>query len=99
MLRRDGFERSLLGEARIRHNDVYDTFPELDRRCDSVYVCESRKIPRDGRDVLANHGRCLVQFRLSARGDEDVRAFFDKPLGRGQADSAIAAGDYSYLSI
>jgi len=33
------------------------------------------------------------QLRLTASSDEDVGAFFDKFLGRGKADTAIATCD------
>ena len=35
----------------------------------------------------------LVELGLAAAGDEDVSPFGDEPLGRGQADAAVAAGD------
>ena len=90
---RETVNRTLLRQARIRYDDVDDTFPGLDRHCNAVYVFEPRKISCDGSDILANHGHRFVQFRLPSRHDEDVRAFFGKPLCRGQADSAIAACD------
>jgi hypothetical protein len=68
------------------------------RRGDRVDVFELRQIACDGRDVLADYGHRLVQFRLPTRDDEHVCALFYEPLGCSEADSAISACDHRYFS-
>jgi len=53
----------------------------------------------DAADVLADLAHRGVELGLTATGDEDVRAFRDEPLCRGEADSAVASShdrDFSF---
>jgi hypothetical protein len=64
-----------------------------------IKVIELRHISLHCRDILADQGDCLIQLRLPTPSNKDVGSFFHERLGRSQADSAVASGDYSYFAI
>ena len=80
--------------ARVGKHHVQAAFLVLDRRVETVQIGEFGTVRLDGADVLRAdllHG--FVQRVLAAASDEDVRAFGNEALRRGQADAAGAAGD------
>ena len=64
-----------------------------------AYVLEFREVSSDGGDITTDVSDCFVQLALTPGSDEDIRAFLHEPLGRGQADAAVAAGDEGDLSF
>jgi hypothetical protein len=81
MLRREGVDRSLLGEAGVRHDDVDDTLFGFYRRSDTVEVIEVRGVSVDSGDVASDQFDCVVEGGLSTSEDKHVSAFGDKSLG------------------
>ena len=77
MLRREGIDRPLLRDSRVRHDDALFG---LDRRGDTVEISELRDIPWNGRHAGADQCLRLVQLGLSSAGDEDVRRPRRQPL-------------------
>src|SRR5882762_4557610 len=49
--------------------------------------------------VAADFLERYVDLFLAATGNDDMRAFSNKTLGRGEAHTAVAAGDNGDLSI
>src|SRR5579859_8142993 len=96
---RETVDRTLFRQTGIGYDNVDDTLFGPDRRRDAIDVIELGKISCDSRDVPADHGYGLIQFRLPARGDKDIRAFFDEPLCRSQTNSAITSCHNVYLSF
>src|ERR1700733_8917704 len=68
-------------------------------RSDTVKIIEVRDISLNGRYILSDQRYRLIQLRLPSPGNKNVGPFFHEPLGRSQADPAIASSDYSSLPI
>lgn len=69
------------------------------RFVESIKIVQLRDIALHCRHILPDERYRLVQLRLPSPGDKNVGSFLHEALGRGQADPAIAPGDYSYLPI
>src|ERR1700733_13124027 len=95
MVRSERVDRSLLRQARVRHDDVDDALFGPYCRGDTVEVTEIRDISLNGRYILPDQRYRLIQLRLPTPGNKDVDPFLYEALGCGKADSTIAASDYS----
>ena len=87
------FERHKLAATRVGKEDVEAALLLLDRVEKAIQVGEVGDIAANGSDVAANLLHSSVKFRLAAAGDEDICAFRDESLRRGEADAAATAGD------
>ena len=78
----------------MAENHVQAAFLLLDGGEDAVQVREVGAVALQGGDVFRPDllDRC-IQVRLAATRDEDVSALGHEPLGRSQADAAVAAGN------
>ena len=86
-------------DARVGHQDVQVAFFFLDRAEDAVEILRLRHIRLDGPGVGSQCLSRVVEDVLAPSGNEDEGAFFDKALGRGQADAAGSACDQCDFTV
>src|SRR5262249_23982484 len=79
--------------------DVDHAFLGLHLGVQLVQVGQARDIALGRADVPADLGLGLVEFGLTAAGDEDIGTLVDETLGRGQADAARSARDDGHFSF
>jgi hypothetical protein len=77
MRRRGQINGGVLDEAGAGHDDIDVSLFGRNGREQPVEVGEVRDVALNSRHASADRRFGFVQFRLPARGDEDVRAFFD----------------------
>ena len=76
--------------ARVGKHDIELAALRLHFPVQPVEILRFRHIRADGRHVASDFGRGLIELGLAPARNINVRALFDEPLGRGQADSAAA---------
>src|ERR1700675_4196840 len=99
MLLSDSSQRSQLCGAGIGEQHIDAALFRLHGGVQSVQVGELADVALNASDVFADLLYCGIEFRLSAPGYEDVCAFIVESLGRGEADSTVAAGDDCYFAF
>jgi hypothetical protein len=79
----------------INHQHVDAPGLRSDGFVDAVEVGEVSSVAADRCDIALDRSNCLIQFRLTAAGDKQPRAFFRKTFGDAEPDAGAAAGDDS----
>jgi hypothetical protein len=74
-------------------------FPFFDLSEEPIEIVEIRHVSSNRANISSPLLGRRVQFRLTTPGDEVVGTPIYKPLRRGKADAAVAAGDKRNLSI
>jgi hypothetical protein len=91
-------ERSEFVNAGIGEEHVDAAGLRLNDLVNPIDIAKLRRIRLDRGDISPNLGDRLVEFRLTAAGDEDLRAFLDEALRRTETDAGAAACDDRYLA-
>src|SRR5215470_10591195 len=99
MLGRRLRQRHRLHYTGVGDDDVDAALLLLDRLVQAIEVGEVGDVALHDGDVAPEHALRLLELAGAAPGDEDVRALFDEPLRRRQADAAAAAADDRDLSV
>ena len=86
-------------DARVGHQDVQVPFFFLDRTEDAVEILRLSHIRLDAPGVGSQCLSRVVEDVLAPSGNEDEGAFFDKALGRGQADAAGSPCDQCDFTV
>src|SRR6266481_3742287 len=93
----DGSQRSEFTAAGIGEDNINAACFLLDRRIQPVEVRKVRYVALNSGDVLADQLDGLIEFALTATGDEDLGTLCDKALRGGEADAAVASGYDCYF--
>src|SRR6202011_1806102 len=93
MLLRESCQGSEFAYAGIGDQGI-DLSLRLHGLVESIEVRQFGDVPANTFNVAADRLHGLVEFLLPAARYEDVGAFIDEPLRRGEAYSRCAAGDY-----
>jgi hypothetical protein len=98
MLLREGCQGSEFADAGIGDQDI-DLSLRLHGLVESIEVRQFGDVPANTCNVAADRLHGLVELLLAAARYEDVGAFIDEPLRRGEAYSRCAAGNHGHLSL
>jgi hypothetical protein len=66
---------------------------------EAIEIIEVRYIALYAGDISSDLPHRRGKLSVAAASHENVRAFADEPLRRGESDTAVAAGDESDLSV
>src|SRR6202165_3237649 len=98
MLLREACQGSEFADPGIGDQDI-DLSLRLHGLVESIEVRQFGDVPANPCNVAADGLHGLVEFLLAAACYEDVGAFIDEPLRRGEAYSRCAAGDHGHLFL
>ena len=92
------FQRSKFGNPGVGENNI-DPPLRPDGPVETIKVSQSGNISLNSSHVAADCPHGVIKFLLATARDEDIRALFDKQLGRSQPDPRRAASDDDYFSF
>src|SRR5258707_8393248 len=98
MLLREACQGSEFAGAGISDQDL-DLSLGLHGFVESIEVLQFGDVSPNACNLAADRLDGFVEFLLTAACYEDVGAFIDEPLRRGEAYSRCAAGDHGHLSL
>ena len=99
MLLGDLAERGELRAAGVGEQDVDPPVLLPHRRVEPIEVGQLRDVALHADRPVADLGDRPVQLLLPAAGDDDLGPLGREPLGRRQADAAVAARDDRDLAV
>src|SRR5258707_5792640 len=98
MLLREGCQGSEFSDAGIGDQDI-DLPLRLHGLVEKIEVRQFGDVPANTCNVAADRLHGLVEFLLAAARYEDIRAFIDEPLRRGETYSRGASGNHGHPSL
>src|SRR5258708_35507552 len=98
MLLGEACQGSEFADAGIGDQDI-DLPLRLHGLVEKIEVRQFGDVPPNACDVATDRLHGLVEFLLAAARYEDIGAFIDEPLRRGQTYSRGASGNHAQLSL
>src|SRR5580692_12145613 len=99
MILRDVSQGQELTDAGIREDHVNSPAAGLNRFVKTIEIRQVGDIALNTRYIVADGPHRLIKNGLASTGDEDVCAFLDEQMCRGQSDSRGAAGDDGHFAV